>query len=159
MNSTSSPCRSAFRRATSIASGELSIPVTRTPWRSWAIASAIAPRPGPDVEHPLPVLGQLDEQLGLGTRHQHAVVHEQLQLAEVGAAEDVGDRLAPHAAAHHVVERQRRVHVEALLRVRVQRRAVHAEHRSQQQLGVEPRRVDPGRLQGLDSLREGVAQG
>ena len=87
------------------------------------------------------------------------MVHEQLQLPEMGAPEDVGDRLAPHAPAHHVVERQRRVHVEALLRVRMQRRAVHVQHRSEQQLGVEPRSVDPGLLQGLDSLRKGVAQG
>ena len=104
------------------------MPVTRTPWRSCAIASAIAPLPVPDVEHALAVLGEVDQQLGLRPRHQHAVVDHQLELAEVRAAEDVGDRLAAHAAAHHVVERQRLLHVEPALRIGVQRRPVDAEH-------------------------------
>ena len=45
------------------------------------------------------------------------------------------------------------------LRVRVQRRAVDVQHRSEQQLGVEPRSVDAGGLERLDRLRKRVAQG
>ena len=136
------------------------MPVTRTPWRSCAIASAIAPLPGPDVEHALAVLGQLDEQLRLGTRHEHAMVHDQLELAEVGAPEDVGDRLAPHAAAHHVVERERRVHVEPSLRVGVQRRAVHVRARRpaapRRRAAACRRRRPPGSRRPRPGRRAGV---
>ena len=86
------------------------------------------------------------------------MVHEQLELAEVGAAEDVGDRLAPHAAADHVVELERRVHVEAPLRIGVQRGAVDAERGGEHHLGVQAGRVHSGGLEGLGRLGQRVAQ-
>ena len=113
---------------------------------------------GTDIQHALTVLGQVHEQLRLGSRHEHAMVDDQLELAEVRAPEDVGDRLASHAAAHHVIEAERLVHVEPAAGVGVQCRAVHAERCGQQHLGVELRCVRARRLEGLGCLGQRVAQ-
>ena len=157
MNSTSSPSRSAFARATSIASGELSIPVTRTPWRSWAIASAIAPLPVPtsSTRWPSSASSTSSSVSGRGTSTRWSTTSSSWR--KWARAEDVGDRLAPDAAAHHLVERERRLHVEAPLGIGVQRGAVRAERGGEHQLRVEPRSVDAGRLERLGRRGERVA--
>jgi hypothetical protein len=57
-------------------------------------------------------LGQLerdlDEQLGLRTRDQHASVDGQLDPPEAARAEDVGDRLARDAAPDPLADDARR---------------------------------------------------
>ena len=87
------------------------------------------------------------------------MVHDQLELTEVSPPEDVGDGLAPHATPHHVVERERRIHVESLFRIRVKRGAVHPNDGSEHHLRIEARRVDAGRLERLGRLIERGAQG
>ena len=89
MNSASSPSARAFARATSTAPGELSIPVTVTPAALLRDRERDRARACADVEHPLPVLGQLDEQLRLRPRNQHAMIDDQLELAKVRPPEDV----------------------------------------------------------------------
>ena len=81
----SSPVRSAFSRASSSASAETSIAVTRAPGCSSAIASAIAPVPVPTsrtrgASSPCRrASAALDDDLGLGTRDQRAAVDRQRQ--------------------------------------------------------------------------------
>ena len=85
------------------------------------------------------------------------MVHDQLELAEVRAPEDVGDGLAADPAAHHARRSAaplRRAHA----RVGVQRRPVEADHRGEQHLCVQLRRVDAGPLEGLGRLGQRIAQ-
>ena len=83
----------------------------------------------------------LDEVLGLRPRDQHAAVDVQLDVPEPLDAEDVGDRLTLAPAAREVHERARLGARQLAPRVGDQRRAVDAERRREQDLGVEPRRV------------------
>ena len=94
------PVRTAFSRASASASREASIPVTRASGCSSAIASAIAPEPGPDVEHHRLVdTGEqreaaLDDELRLGPRYERPAVDCERQTPEAPLAEDVLERLA-----------------------------------------------------------------
>ena len=102
--STSSPCAAAFSRASASASGEMSVAVhariralLRERERDRAAARADvddARRLGAVEQREAP----LDDDLGLGARHERARVGLQRQPAEVPVAEDVGERLAPAAA-------------------------------------------------------------
>ena len=101
--------RAALARATSTAAGEASEAVTTRSGRSSRSASAIAPEPVPTSCTRAPC-GQLerdlDQQLGLGARDQHARVDGELDVAKPLPAEDVGDRLALDAAAHVLADQR-----------------------------------------------------
>ena len=101
ITSSARPSRSAFSRAASAASGERSEAVTRRSGRSRDQGQGDRPGAGADLVHAR-ALGQLDgdldQQLGLPPRQQHARVDGDLDLAEAGAAEDVGQRLVVGAA-------------------------------------------------------------
>ena len=62
---------------------------------------------GPDVDDPgtlhAPLHPDLDEQLGLRPRHEHAPVHLELEMAKAAPPGDVGDGLAAGRAPPHRV--------------------------------------------------------
>ena len=84
--------------------------MTRRSGRSDISARAIAPEPVPTswTRAPSGSLGaDLDQQLGLAARPEHALVDGDLELAEGRAAEDVGHRLAVDPARHPLLDRRR----------------------------------------------------
>ena len=103
----------------------------------------------PDVDHARALREperDLDEQLGLRPRHEHARVDEQVDMAKALAPEDVGDGLAPdRAPPHRVLKSTYRGTRDLATGIGEQRGAVDAERLGEQQLGIQARRVRPGR--------------
>ena len=105
---TAMPVRETFSAASASASAELSIPVTRAPACSSAIASAIAPGAGADVEHPRRLAAgdqrqrPVDQDLRLGPRDQRPPVDREHQATEPPLAEHVLEWLAPRPPAHEL---------------------------------------------------------
>ena len=99
------PVRSAFSRASSSASGDASIAVTRAPGCSSAIASAIAPVPVPTsstcrlVDPAQQLEAPSNDYLGLRARDQRPPVDGQRQPAKAPLPEQIRDRLALARAA------------------------------------------------------------
>ena len=85
------------------------------------------------------------------------MIDGEIQFPKVRPPEDVGDRLAPHPPANHLVVALRGGGFEHLLRVRMKRSPVGADDRREHHLGVEARRIHPRSLQLLDRERERFA--
>ena len=97
----------------------------------------------------------VDDDLRLGARHQHAPVDLQRQPTEPPLAEHVGERLAGLAAGD---ERPIPLHRADLVDER-QAGTRRPEHVRKQELRVDARRGDAGRLQPRRALAERVAGG
>ena len=146
----------------------MSVAVTTRSGRSCLSASAIAPLPVP-TSTTLAPCGQLeadlDEQLGLRARDEHAAVDGEVEVAEAAAAEQVGHRLAiERAAADELLERARGRPGDREVAVGVERGAIDPERLGEQQLGVQARGVDArglerhqGRVQRVAHRRAGRA--
>jgi len=85
----------------------------------------------------------LDERLGVRARHEHARRHLEAPAPELAAPEDVGHRLTPAAALHELADRGALRLVERTIEVHVQAHAVEPDRLRDEQLGVQPRRLDP----------------
>ena len=138
------PVRSAFSRASASASAETSIAVTRAPGCSSAIASAIAPVPGADVEHaparraPRRCESARSTTISVsGPRDQRTPVDVEREPPEAPLAEDVGDRLVPRAARHRLAVRVELLRAERPVEVGVELDPIASERVREQELGVE----------------------
>ena len=114
---------------------------------------------GADLVH-AGALGQLDpdldQQLGLAARPEHALVDGDLEPAEGGAAEDVGDRLAVGAARHPLLDRGGDVGGDLAGAGDRELLRLHAHRVGDQHFGVAAGAVDAG---GGEALRRRVEHG
>ena len=132
--------------------------MTRRSGRSESSARAIAPEPVPTSCTRAPSgssVADLDQQLGLAARPEHARVDVDLELAEGGAFEHVGERLVVGAAGDRGLDR--RDDLRRGLAGAVARELLDAdpERVGDKRLGVGARLVAARRR---DRLRRGVEQ-
>ena len=164
----STPWAAALRRATASAAAETSVAMMRASRQLGGQRDRHAAGPGADVGEQARAARAarqtqrlLDQQLGLGTRREHAGPHLELQAPELAPADDGGHRLAARAPVEgSVVGRpealRRRVPPVAQVRRPVPAQDVACEH-----LGVERRDVrrqargDQPRRGGPDPLDDG----
>jgi hypothetical protein len=91
--------------------------------------------------------GDVDESLRVGARDEDAAVDVEGAPVELALAEDVGDRLARAAAAHHLAHPGQLVGREGSLRVDDELDARRAERARQEHLRVEARALDAARAE------------
>ncbi len=125
------------------------------------------PAPRADVDHPRRRQPRdrrertLDDDLGLGARHERARVGLQGEPAEPPFAEDVRERLAAAAPLDERAERVSLRFGQRPVEAGVELKPREAEGARDDQFGVEPRRVDAAALEvsrgGGDQLAEGQA--
>ena len=123
--------------------------------------------PRPDIEHPQLVARrphahhqpphdlldrQVDQPLRLGSRDERPGVDGEHEPVELLDAADVRDGLAGQPPVQRRPERPLRAGPDLRVGMGVDRRALHADGMAEEQLRVEPGRLDPGRPQALDGL-------
>src|SRR5690606_3126713 len=88
---------------------------------------------------------ELDERLGVAPGDEDAPVDGEGQRPELLLADEVGDRLAGEAAADELPRPRELGRGERLLEVGVELDAAQAEGVADEDLRLEPRRLEPGR--------------
>ena len=156
--------RATFSAATASASADVSVPTTRAPGCSSAIASAIAPDPSPmsSTRGSAQIRDQLeaalDEHLGLGPRDQDAGIDGQRQPPEPPLSEHVRERLPRRATRDELAEDALAIG-RRLVAVRVQLSPRNPERVREQPLRVDARRRHPGAAELLGPGDQEVADG
>ena len=101
----------------------------------------------------------LDQQLGLAARPEHALVDGDFEAAEGGAAEDVGHRLAVDAARHPLLDRRGDLGRDLAGAFDRELLRLHAHRVGDQHFGVGARVLDPRRGEPLRRRVEHGADG
>ncbi len=105
----------------------------------------------------------LAELLGLGSRHERALVADKSVAEEFDGAEQMLQRLADAAAADEFPKRLQFRRGERPLKLEVEVHALQLQHMSQQVLNVEPRLLNTMLLEvasgGLDDFEDGFHAG